>query len=397
MAGSRLIALSAGERAMKVQEVILKAIGGQIKWYQAAQILGISDRQMRRWKVRYETLGYDGLFDHRRKVPSPKRIPMQVAREVVRLYREEYFDFNVRHFHEELSEKHAISVSYTWVKMLLQESGLVARARKRGQYRRRRDRRPLPGMLLHLDGSPHRWFEHAEDERQTLLSVIDDATSECLAARFVPEEATRPILEILKEVVSTRGTFISLYTDRAGHFVHTPKAGEPPERSHKTQVEQVLDELGIELIVAYSPEARGRSERAFGTMQGRIVPELRRASITTYEEANRYLTEIFISKYNKNFGVRQAEQGTAFIPARGANLSRIFSLRHQRTVYKDNTVHLDNRVLQLPKPKGVTTLGQRKVQIREHLDGMLEVFSGKRLIASFPHEPEQKWQHAANS
>ena len=382
---------------MKVQEVILKAAGGQIKWYQAAEILGISDRQMRRWKIRYEALGYDGLFDRRRKIPSPRRIPMQVAKEVLRLYREEYFDFNVRHFHEELSEKHAISVSYTWVKMLLQESGLVARGKKRGQYRRRRDRRPLPGMLLHIDGSIHRWFEHEDDEMQTLLSVIDDATSECLAARFVPQEATRPILETLKEVVSTRGTFITLYTDRAGHFVHTPKAGEPPDRSHKTQIEQVLDELGIELIVAYSPEARGRSERAFGTMQGRLVPELRKACITTYEEANRYLSEIYISKYNKRFGVKPEERGTAFIPARGANLTRIFSLRHQRTVYKDNTVHLGKRILQLPKPKGVTTLGQRKVQIREHLDGTLEVFSGKRLIASFPPEAEQKWQHAANS
>ena len=118
------------------------------------------------------------------------------------------------------------------------------------------------------------------------------------------KEATRPILELLKEVVSTRGTFISLYTDRAGHFVYTPKAGEPPDRTHKTQIEQVLDELGIELIVAYSPEARGRSERAFGTMQGRIVPELRRASITTYEDANRYLRELYISKYNKRFGVK---------------------------------------------------------------------------------------------
>lgn len=397
MAGSRLIALSEGERAMKVQEVILKAIGGQIKWYQAAQVLGISDRQMRRWKVRYEVLGYDGLFDRRRKVPSPKRIPMQVAKEVLRLYREEYFDFNVRHFQEELSEKHAISVSYTWVKMLLQESGLVAKAKKRGQYRRRRDRRPLPGMLLHVDGSIHRWFEHEDDEKQTLLSVIDDATSECLAARFVPEEATRPILELLKEVVSTRGTFISLYTDRAGHFVYTPKAGEPPDRTHKTQIEQVLDELGIELIVAYSPEARGRSERAFGTMQGRIVPELRRASITTYEDANRYLRELYISKYNKRFGVKPLETGTAFIPVIGADLHRIFSLRHERTVYKDNTVHLDNRTLQLPKLKGVTTLAKRKVQIREHLDGMLEVFSGKRLIASFPTESEQGLQHAANS
>lgn len=252
-------------------------------------------------------------------------------------------------------------------------------------------------MLVHVDGSIHRWFEDEDDEKQTLLSVIDDATSECLAAQFVPEEATRPILALLKEVVSTRGTFISLYTDRAGHFVYTPKAGEPPDRTHKTQIEQVLDELGIELIVAFSPEARGRSERAFGTMQGRIVPELRRASITTYEDANRYLRELYISKYNKRFGVKPLESGTAFIPVIGADLNRIFSLRYERTVYKDNTVHLDNRTLQLPKLKGVTTFAKRKVQIREHLDGILEIFSGKRLIASFAPETEQGLQHAANS
>lgn len=387
VARSRVVSLPAAERAMKVQEVILKAMSGEIKWYQAAQILGISDRQMRRWKKCYERYGYDGLFDRRRKIPSPRRIAFDTAKEVLRLYREEYFDFNVRHFHEEITEKHQISVSYTWTKLLLQGAGLVATSKKRGRYRRRRDRRPLPGMLMHLDGSEHQWFDHREDERQCLLALIDDATSECLAARFVPQEATRPILEILREVVSTRGTFISLYTDRAGHFVYTPKAGGPPDRSKKTQIEQVLDELGIELIVAYSPEARGRGERAFGTMQGRLVPELRKAGITTYEDANRYLEELFIPKYNRLFKVEAKESGSAFIPVVGADLNRIFSLRHERSVYRDNTVHFDNRVLQLPKPDGVATLAKRKVQIREHLDGTLEIFSGKRLIASFPPEP----------
>ena len=401
MARSRVISLPAAERAMKVQEVILKAMSGEIKWYQAAQILGISDRQMRRWKKRYERHGYDGLFDHRRKIPSPRRIPFDTAKEVLRLYREEYFDFNVRHFHEELVERHAISVSYTWTKLLLQEAGLVARAKKRGQYRRRRERRPLSGMLVHLDGSEHAWFYHKEDERQCLLSVIDDATSECLAARFVPQEATRPILEILKEVVAARGTFISLYTDRAGHFVYTPKAGGAPDRSKKTQVEQVLDELGIELIVAFSPEARGRGERAFGTMQGRLVPELRKAGINTYEDGNQYLQEVFIPKYNRLFKAEAKESGTAFIPVIGADLSRIFSLRHERSVYRDNTVHFDNLVLQLPKLDGVATLAKRKVQIREHLDGTLEVFSGKRFIASFTPKqdsiPSSRLQHAAGS
>lgn len=386
MAGSRFIALSEGERAMKVQEVILKAMSGELKWYQAAQIIGISDRQMRRWRGRYEHHGYSGLFDHRKELPSPRRISFDTAQEVLRLYREEYFDFNVRHFHEELSEKHRISVSYTWVKLMLQEAGLVAKTKKRGQYRRRRERRVLPGMLLHLDGSSHHWFDHREDDLQTLLSVIDDASSECLAASFVSEEATRPILAILKEVVSRLGTFISLYTDRASHFVYTPKTGGPPDRTHKTQVEQVLDELGIELIVAYSPEARGRGERAFGTMQGRLVPELRRASVSTYEEANRYLHDVFMPRYNKLFRVDAKESGTAFIPVVGADLERVFSLRHERTVYRDNTVHLENRVLQLPKIDGVSTLAKRKVQIREHLDGTLDVLSGKRLIASFSPE-----------
>jgi transposase len=386
MAGSRLITLSEGERAMKIQEVVLKAMSGELKWYQAAQIIGISDRQMRRWRGRYQHHGYGGLFDRRKEIPSPRRIPFDTAQEVLRLYREEYFDFNVRHFHEELRDKQRILVSYTWVKLLLQESGLVGKEKKRGRYRRRRERRVLPGMLLHLDGSSHHWFDHREDDLQTLLSVIDDASSECLAAKFVPEEATRPILEILKEIVSTRGTFISLYTDRAAHFVYTPKAGAAPDRSHKTQVEQVLDELGIELIVAYSPEARGRGERAFGTMQGRLVPELRRAGVSTYEDANRYLRDVFIPRYNKLFRVDAKESGTAFIPVVGADLNRIFSLRHERTVYRDNTVHFENRVLQLPRVEGVSTLAKRKVQIRENLDGTLDVLSGKRLIASFSPE-----------
>lgn len=383
MAQSRLIALSASERAMKIQEIILKAMSGEIKWCQAAQIIGISARQMRRWKARYDAYGYDGLYDRRKGVPSPKRIPMETAEKILRLYREQYFDFNMRHFHQEIKEEHGISVSYTWTRGLLQGAGLVLKSKKRGQYRRRRERRPLPGMLLHLDGSDHRWFDHPLDERQTLLSVLDDATSECLGAVFVPQEATRPILGLLLQIVRKHGTFISLYTDRAGHFVHTPKAGEPPDRSKKTQIEKVLDELGIELIAANSPQARGRSERGFGTMQGRLVPELRRAGASTYEDANRYLQRVFIPKYNRNFGVEPTESGTAFLPVVGANLNRIFAIRYERTVNKDNTVQFEGRVFQLPKLKGVATLARRKVEIREHLDGILEVLSGKTVVARF--------------
>lgn len=386
MAQCRLITLSASERAMKVQEIILRAMSGEINWCQAAQILGFSARHLRRMKQRYEEYGYDGLYDRRRRVPSPRKVALETAQKVLRLYREEYFDFNMRHFHEEIREKHGISLSYSWTRGLLQGAGLVLKSKKRGQYHRRRQRRPLTGMLLHLDGSTHRWFDHPEDERQALLSVVDDATSECLGAAFVPQEGTRPVLRLLFEVARKYGTFISLYTDRAGHFVYTPKAGGPPDRSKKTQVERVLDELGVELIVAKSPEARGRSERAFGTMQGRLVPELRRAQVKSYKEANRYLQEVFIPKYNRRFGVPSTEAGTAFIPVVGANLDRIFAIRHERAVGRDNTVQLDGRILQLPKIEGVSTLARRKVEIREHLDGKLEVLSGKRLLASFDCE-----------
>ena len=374
---------------MKRQEIILRAMSGEIKWYQAAQILGISDRQMRRVKHGYEKYGMDDLVDRRKGVPSPNRIPMEVAEKIVRLYREEYFDFNVKHFHEELQGNHDVHVSYTWTKLLLQEAGLVKRAKKRGQYRRRRERKPLSGMMLHLDGSPHRWFDSAEDERQTLLAILDDATSECLWAKFFPAEGTLEVLEGLAEVVKKHGTFISLYVDRASHFVYTPKAGEPPDRSVKTQVEKVLDELGIELIAAMSPEARGRSERNWRTMQGRLPQELRRAGVKDYEGANHYLRRTFIPKFNRRFSVRPKEEGTAFIPVVGVDIKRIFALRHERIVNKDNTISFNNRTLQLPKVRGIATLARRKVEIREHLNGALCVYLGRRLVAEFKAQQKQ--------
>lgn len=390
MTQDRLISLPEMERTMKRQEVILRAMSGEIKWYQAAQILGISDRQMHRVKCGYEKYGYDDLVDRRKCVPSPNRIPMEVAEKIVRLYREEYFDFNVKHFHEELQENHDVGVSYSWTKVLLQGAGLVKKAKKRGKYRRRRERKPLTGMMMHLDGSQHHWFGGSEDEQQTLLAILDDATSKCLWAKFFPSEGTLEVLEGIAEVVQKHGTFISLYVDRASHFVYTPKAGGPPNRSVKTQVEQVLDELGIELIAAMSPEARGRSERNWRTMQGRLPQELRRAGATDYNAANQYLCKVFVRKFNRLFSVKSKQEGTAFIPVVGVDIKRIFALRHERTVNKDNTISFNNRMLQLPKVRGVATLAKRKVEIREHLDGVLCVYLGRRLIAEFDSEQQKR-------
>ena len=277
------------ERVMKIQEIILRAMAKRISWLQAAQIIGISARQMRRILRRYEEYGYDGLYDRRRGKPSPKRVPKATVEKVLELYQEQYHDLNVKHFHEKLVEDHGIELSYTWVKQALQGAGLVKKDRKRGVHRKRRERQPLPGMMLHIDGSEHRWFQ---DERwYDLIVVMDDATSEIYYAQLVEEESTRTVMAAIREVVERKGVFCSLYSDRASHFFETPKAGGPVNQQRPTQVARALQELGIRPIPAYSPQARGRSERNFGTWQGRLPQELRLAGIRSVEEANRFLRE----------------------------------------------------------------------------------------------------------
>ena len=259
---------TAMERAMKVQEVILRALAKKITWWQAAEILGSTDRQMRRWRQRYEAYGYDGLFDRRRGQPSPKRVPLAMVEQVLGLYRERYFDFNVRH-HEKLAE-HGIRLSYTWVKLALQGAGLVARGRKRGVHRQRRARRPLPGMLLHIDGSAHRWFQ---DERwYDLIVILDDATSEIYYAQLVEEESTLTVMAGLREVIERKGMFCALYSDRGSHFWLTPKARGRVDGQRLTQVGRALRELGVQMIPAYSPQARGRSERNFRHLARALAP-----------------------------------------------------------------------------------------------------------------------------
>src|SRR5229473_3591349 len=336
---------AAMERAMKVQEVILRAMAKKITWWQAAEIIGISDRHMRRWRERYEEFGYDGLFDRRRGQPSPKRVPLAVVEQVLGLYRERYHDLNVRHFHEKLQHEHQIELSYTWVKLALQGAGLVTRGRKRGVHRKRRPRRPLPGMLLHIDGSHHRWFQ---DERwYDLIVILDDATSEIYYAQLVEEESTATVLAALRAVVERKGLFCALYSDRGSHFWLTPKVGGKVDRHRLTQVGRALAELGIQMIPAYSPQARGRSERNFGTWQGRLPQELRLHGIGSLEEANRFLREHYMAEFNRRFQVRAAERGTAFLPRRGQNLDLIFSLQFERAVNRDNTVSFQHLSLQI--------------------------------------------------
>jgi transposase len=374
----------AWERAMKVQDVILRAMAKRITWWQAAEIIGISDRSMRRWRGRYEEYGYDGLLDRRRGNPSPRRVAVETVEEVLRLYQEKYADFNVRHFHEKLVEEHAIRLGYTWVKRVLQGAGLVKKGGKRGVHRKRPPRRPLPGMLLHLDGSRHRWFQ---DERwKDLLVVLDDATSHIYYAQLVEEESTRTVMAALREVIEQEGIFCALYSDRASHFFETPKAGGPVDRQRLTQVGRALKELGVEMIPAYSPQARGRSERNFGTWQGRLPQELRLAGIGTMEEANRFLREHYIGEFNRRFAVPAAERGSAFLRVSRLDLDRLFSIQHQRVVNRDNTVSLDNRVLQIEPTRWRGTLAGCRVTVCEHLDETLSILYGPHVVGRYTAE-----------
>ena len=372
---------AAVERAMKVQEVILRAFAKKITWWQAAEIIGISDRQMRRWRERYEEHGYDGLMDRRRGRPSEKRVPLEQVERVLGLYREKYFDLNVQHFHEKLREVHGIDWSYTWVKSALQGAGLVSKGRKRGVHRRRRERRPLPGMLLHIDGSHHQWFQ---DERwYDLIVVLDDASSEIYFAQLVEEESTATVMAAIREVIERKGLFCALYSDRGSHFWLTPKAGGKVDPHRLTQLGRALRDLGVQMIPAYSPQARGRSERSFSTWQGRLPQELRLRGITTVSEANRFLREHYIAEFNRHFQVAPGQRGTAFTACPRRDLDLIFSLQFERSVGRDNTVSFQNLILQIDKTSWRGTLAGCTVIVHQHLDGTLSMTHGPRRLGQY--------------
>jgi transposase len=372
------------ERMMKIQEVILKAMAGKLKWWEAAEIIGVTDRTIRRWRERYQEHGYSGLWDHRKRSPSPKRVPVEQLEQVLQLYREKYFDFNVRHFHEKLREQHGIRFSYTWVKTALQEAGLISRRKKPGSHRKRRPRRPLPGMLLHIDGSEHRWF--SDSRKYELIVILDDATSEIYYAQLVEAECTLTVMAALREVIQTRGVFCSLYSDRATHFFVTPKGSEKVDGSRMTQVGRALQALGVKMIPAYSPQARGRMERSYLTWQGRLPQELRLRGITELEAANQFLRQEYIAEFNRRFTAPAAQKGTAFVRTHRKDLEWIFSVQHERTVNRDNTVTLDNRVLQIEKVRWRNTLAGASVIVHQHLDGRVSIRYGPHLVAEYAAE-----------
>ena len=369
------------ERMMKLQDVLLKAMAKKITWWEAAEIIGVTDRTMRRWRERLASDGYSGLVDRRKGKPSDRRVPIETVEEVLRLYQEVYFDLNMRHFQEKLQEEHGIHLSYTWVQKALQGAGLVARGRRRRKHRRRRERRPMRGMLLHIDGSKHPWF--GDDRWYDLIVILEDATSEIYYAQLVEEESTRTVMAGLREVIESKGLFCALYSDRGSHFFVTPKAGEKVDKNRLTQVGRAMKELGVQMIPAYSPQARGRSERNFGTWQGRLPQELRLAGITTQEEANVFLRERYIAVFNEKFKVEARESGTAFRRTSRSDLDWIFTLQTERVVAKDNTVAIADRSWQLEKSKFRGSLAGCTVTIHEHLNGNVSIRYGPHIVGRY--------------
>jgi transposase len=366
---------------MKIQEVFQRAEHDSITWNEAAEILGVDPRTVRRWKHTVEEDGFRSLLDKRTRKPSPKRVPRVARKRVLGLYRELYYEWNVKHFHEQL-KKYQIPYSYTWTKSLLQEAGLVERLKERDKHRKKRPRKPLVGMMIHIDGSEHAWIPSLRG-RQDLIVVMDDATNKVYYAKLVNEENTRECLLAFKYVVQTKGLFCSVYSDRASHFFHTPEAHGKVDLSNLTQIGRAMYELGIEMIPAYSPEARGRSERLFKTWQDRLVNELKLHGIKTVPDANRYILETFMPWHNKNLTVEAEVQGSAFTPYVGKSLDYVFCIKEQRIVNHDNTVQWKKLLLQIEPSSLRISFAKCKVIVCEHFNNTLSILYGHHIIGRY--------------
>ena len=371
-------------RAMTRLEVIGKALSGSINWIEAAVVLGVTARHMRRLRLQYEIFGKEGLLDGRRGLPRRRRVSDATISEVLRLRRELYADFSIRHLYEHLVERHGIGVSYTFVRDLLQLRGLADKGHGCGRYLRKRERRPLPGMLLHLDASTHHWVEGLPP--QDLVVAMDDADGRILFGRFFPQEGVASTMAALLHVLQKHGRFCQLYTDRGSHFCRTERAGNAPADEQHGQVTRVLRTLGIEHVRAMTPEARGRSERCFGTLQGRLPQELRLHDVTNYQAANRYLEQTFIGDFNRRFTVRPRERGSAFSALTGIDLKLVVSAQHERIVQKDNTVVFERLFLQLaPSPERMH-YARCPVVVHELVDDTLAVSFQGKLIGRFDRQ-----------
>ena len=370
-----------GVRMARFVELLRRWDRAELNQAEAAEILGVSERTFRRWLSRYEEEGEAGLLDRRLGKASGKRVPVGREQEVEALYRERYCGFTAKHFHEHLVRDHGFGWGYTWTKLFLQSKGFLAKAPRKGAHRRKRARRPLPGMMLHQDGSRHDWV--AGQPALDLIVTMDDATGEIYSAFLIEEEGTASTFRALKEVFGAHGLPMSLYTDRGTHYFYTPEKGGEIDRGHLTQVGRALEQLGVEHIGAYSPQARGRSERMFGTLQDRLVKELALHRITSIEAADVFIREVFLPAHNARFAVKAAESGSAFTPIPGVNLDEILCVQEERQVGNDNCVSFRTLKLQIPESPLRPHFVKARVKVHLYPDGSHAVFHGPRCIGRY--------------
>ena len=369
-------------RKMRFEEAYEGWNEGRLTQAEAARILGVCERSFRRYMGRYETEGMDGLIDRRLEQTSNRQAPIDEVIAMTDEYRCRYVGWNVKHFHS-WYQRTGGTRSYTWVKKHLQKAELVPKASMRGAHRKRRERSALPGMMIHQDGSTHAWVV---GQMWDLINTMDDATSEHYSMFFVEEEGTASSFQGVHDVIEARGLFSSFYSDRGSHYWHTPEAGGKVDKDNPTQFGRALRHLGIDMIAAYSPEARGRSERAFGTHQGRLPNELAAAGIKDREAANRYLREVYMPAFNAEFACPAQEDGTAFVPWIGGNLDDILCEQYERTVGNDNCVRFEGLALQIPADRHRCHYVKAKVRVHRYADGNLAVFHGPRKLADYNRE-----------
>ena len=373
---------------MRFEELLERWEKGSLSHAEAAAALGVSERTLRRWRERYEEEGADGLLDRRVGQPSPKRAPEDELERMRALYQQDYPGFTIKHFHEKLEQRHGYKLGYTTTRIYLQKTGVVQPAPRRGAHRRKRPRRPMRGMLLHQDGSKHAWL--AGQPALDLIITMDDATSEIYSAFLVAEEGTLSSFCGLVEVVERHGLFMELYTDRGSHYFVTPEAGGKVSKSQLTQVGRALKQLGIGHIPAYSPEARGRCERAFRTLQDRLPRELALARITTIDAANRFLRAVYLPDHNGRFALPADEPAAVFVAVPEALWRDVLCLQEERRVGNDNCVRWRGRSLQIPPTPLRPHLVRATVRVHDYPDGTLAIFKGPQRLASFsPAAPQR--------
>ncbi len=366
-------------RRMRFEELYYGWHEGRLSQEEAARVLGVCSRTFRRQLCRYEETGMEGLNDKRLTQASHRRAPVDEVMKLGNQYRRSYRGWNVKHFYSWYIRDGG-KRSYTWVKNSLQQQGLVPKLKKKGTHRRRRERSPFPGMMLHQDGSTHEWVR---GKKWDLIVTMDDATNEHYSMFFVDEEGTASSFQGVQDVILKKGLFSSIYTDRGSHYWFTPEGGCRVSKTQLTQFGRAMQQLGIIMIPAYSPEARGRSERMFRTHQDRLTKELAVHHITSMEDANRYIKKVYLSAYNREFKQHSPEEGSVFIPWAGTHLEDILCEYHERTVTPDNCVVLDNVTLQIPPDKYRCHYVRVRVNIHRYMDGSLAIFHGPRKLADY--------------